>query len=251
MPARGRSVGNSRVYCHPFEAAWPKEAQILEEVPVTLCRRRGPALDLVLDRPRLSRSQFVFTEVKGRPAIFWQTQGAARRANPGARVPRRRVLTEITIAIDTREHYPYRLSGRSISTERMALAAGDYAVTRDGQLLAAVERKTLEDLATSLANGTLSFQMQRLAEIPVAAVVLEANYPDLFRQAAGTGPWLADILSRLQLRYREIPVVFAASRKFAEEWTYRYLVSALADSDDDEPQSGPRDAPLAKPDPSV
>lgn len=43
--------------------------------------------------------------------------------------------------------------------------------------------------------------------------------------------WLPDILARLQIRYREIPIVFADSRKFAEEWTYRFLATALADLD--------------------
>ena len=33
-----------------------------------------------------------------------------------------------------------------------------------------------------------------------------------------------------QVRYPEIQVVFADSRKFAEEWTYRFLAAALADS---------------------
>jgi hypothetical protein len=32
------------------------------------------------------------------------------------------------------------------------------------------------------------------------------------------------------VRYPEIPVVFADSRKFAEEWTYRFLAAALSDA---------------------
>jgi len=32
------------------------------------------------------------------------------------------------------------------------------------------------------------------------------------------------------VRYPEIPVVFADSRKFAEEWTYRFLAAALTDA---------------------
>src|SRR6266542_7119053 len=52
----------SRVYCHPFEEDWPEEPNVVEAVPVVFCRRRGAAIDLVLDRPRLARSQFVFTE---------------------------------------------------------------------------------------------------------------------------------------------------------------------------------------------
>lgn len=37
--------------------------------------------------------------------------------------------------------------------------------------------------------------------------------------------WLPDVLARLQVRYREIPIMFADSRKFAEEWTYRFLAN--------------------------
>src|SRR3990172_9052490 len=138
--------------------AWPREPEILERVAVKVCKRRGAAIDLVLDRPRLARSQFVFTEVRGRPAIFWQTQKAARAANPGARVPRRRALGEtFTISIDTRERYPYRFSGRDVQVERTALQAGDYAVLADGVVIATVERKTLENFTASLSDGTMAF----------------------------------------------------------------------------------------------
>jgi hypothetical protein len=64
-------------------------------------------IDLVLDRPRLARSQFVFTEIRGRPAIFWQTQKAARAANRVHAIPRAHAITEgFTILVDTREHVP-------------------------------------------------------------------------------------------------------------------------------------------------
>jgi hypothetical protein len=220
---------SSRLYCHPFEEAWPERAQILEEVPVTTCRRRGASIDLVVARPQNARSQFVFTQVRGRPAIFWQTQEAARAANPGARIPRARVLdAEPTIAIDTRERYPFRFAGKAVQTERAALAAGDYGIRAKGTLIAAVERKSLDNFATSVSDGTLAFQCQRLAELPAAAVVVEGRYSDLFRLVHASGAWLADMLVRLQLRYPEIQVVFADARKCAEDWTYRFPVSALA-----------------------
>jgi ERCC4 domain len=222
----------SRIYCHQFEEDWPTQAEILEQVPVTSCRRRGAAIDLVLDRPRLARSQFVFTEVRGRLAIFWQTQKTARTANPGGRVPRRRSLTEdFTILVDTRERYPFRFSDRDVTTERATLPAGDYAVrTQQGAVVAAVERKSLDNLAGTLSDGTLAFQMQRLAELPVAAVAVEARYSALFKLEHANGIWLADVLARLQVRYPEVQVVFADSRRFAEEWTYRFLAAALADA---------------------
>src|SRR5229473_8576256 len=37
------------------------------------------------------------------------------------------------------------------------------------------------------------------------------------------------MLGRLAVRYPEVPVIFAGSRKFAEEWTYRFLGDAVAD----------------------
>ncbi len=236
----------SRVYCSLVEEPWPEGLDVLEEVAVTLCRRRGPAIDLVLDRPRLARSQFIFTTARGRSAIFWQTQAAARRSNPGGRVPSGRVPAPIEIEIDTRERYPYRFSGRVATTTRAALAAGDYGVRADGVLAASVERKTLENFTSSLSDGTLAFQLQRLSQLPRAAVVVEAHYADLFRQPAGRAGWLADVLARLQVRYHEIPVVFADSRRFAEEWTWRFLVAAAGDSgfaagvdEHEEPPSSP------------
>jgi hypothetical protein len=222
------------VYCHRFEEDWPADAEIIEATPVASIRRRGAIIDLVLDRPRLSRSQFVFTETRGRPAIFWQTRKAAMAANPGARVPRARALAgDLPVAIDTRERYPYRFSGRHVTTQRAALPAGDYAILADGDPIASVERKTIENLASSLSDGTLAFQMQRLAEIPSGAVVVEGRYSALFRLEHASGAWLADMLARLQLRYPEVPIVFADSRRFAEEWTYRYLAAALAEAPTD------------------
>lgn len=219
----------ARIYCHLTEEAWDPGLELLEEAQVLLCRRRGAAIDLVLDRPQLARSQFIFTEARGRPAIFWQTQKVARTANPGARVPKGRTVDGIQIIVDTREKYGYKFTGRQVEIGRAALAAGDYAVEGRSGILAAVERKTLENLVACLSDGTLAFQMQRLAEVPCAAVVVEGNYPDVFRLHAARGAWLASMLARLAVRYPEVPVIFAGSRKFAEEWTHRFLTSAAED----------------------
>jgi hypothetical protein len=40
---------------------------------------------------------------------------------------------------------------------------------------------------------------------------------------------LADKLGRLGVRYPEVPIVFAGSRKFAEEWAYRFFAAAAGD----------------------
>lgn len=234
LKARDKWPVTGRVYCHELEELCPPELEVVEEVAVTVCKRRGPAIDLVLDRPRLYRSQFIFTEVRGRSAIFWQTQKAARNANPGGRVPRRRVagLEGMVIVVDTRERYAYRFAGRPVQTQNLALPAGDYAVKSGERIIAAVERKSMENFSTSLSDGTMSFQMQRLAAFPLSAIVVEGRYSALFKLEHVTGTWLVDVLARLQVRYPEVPVVFADSRKFAEEWTYRFLGTAFSDLSD-------------------
>jgi len=77
--------------------------------------------------------------------------------------------------------------------------------------------------------------MQRLAELPLAAVVVEGRYSALYKLEHVDGSWLADQLARLEVRYPEIHLVFADSRRFAEEWTYRFLTTALTDSSNPSP----------------
>jgi hypothetical protein len=92
LKARDTWPRATRIYCHAFEEGWPDNAEIVEETRVSSIRRRGPVIDLVLDRARLARSQLVFTETRGRPAIFWQTQKAAKgppTQAPGSRAPAR------------------------------------------------------------------------------------------------------------------------------------------------------------------
>ncbi len=181
------------------------------------------------DRSILARSSSSPPRVGGRPAVWWQTQKTVQAANPGARVPRGRAPGRLSIAVDTREKYGWRFAGRPVELERRLLPAGDYAAMADGTILGVVERKTLANLATSLSDGSLVFQLQRLGEASRAAIVVEASYPDLFRTQPGRGSWLADMLGRLAARYPEVPVVFAGSRRFAEEWTYRFFGALAAD----------------------
>lgn len=43
------------------------------------------------------------------------------------------------------------------------------------------------------------------------------------------GFWLADVLGRLAITYPEVLIVFAGSRRFAEEWAFRFLGVAIGD----------------------
>jgi ERCC4-type nuclease len=99
----------------------------------------------------------------------------------------------------------------------------------DGSLLASVERKALDDLAGSLSNGSLVFELSKLAELPRAALVVEDRYSRVLAHPFTPGGFLPDLLARVQVRYPEVPIVFCETRPLAEEWTYRYLGAALAE----------------------
>ncbi|MCU0482673.1 MAG: ERCC4 domain-containing protein, partial [Chloroflexi bacterium] len=211
----------ARVFCTRAEEGWPAEPDVVVDVAVVSCVRRGIAVDLVLDRPRENRSQLVFTTLaSGREAIFWQTRKVVAAARPGARIPGRRAsgIAELEIIEDTRERYPYRFSRQKARSVREALAAGDYGV-RDpaGRIVAVVERKSLADLAGGLSSGTIVFELARLAEAPRAAVVVEDRYSSLLKHPHAPSEFLPDMPARLQVRYPTVPIVFLETRLLAEE----------------------------------
>ena len=72
LRARDTWPGTAKVYCHRARDSWSEELEIVQEVDVKTCTRRGVAIDLVLVRGKENRSQFIFTRLKGgREAIFW------------------------------------------------------------------------------------------------------------------------------------------------------------------------------------
>ncbi len=232
LKARAPWPRTAKVYCHRADG-WPEDAEVLEEVPVRVCRRNGVAIDLVLNRAREHRSQLVFTTVQGgREAIFWQTARTAAQARPGIRVPRRRAAghdaDELEILVDTRERYPYRFAGKQARTTRRALPAGDYAVELDGELVATVERKSLPDLTGALVDGSIAFLLAELAALPRAAVAVEDRFSAVFKLEHVQPGFVAELLAAVQVRYPTVPILFLDSRQLAEEWTFRFLGAALA-----------------------
>ena len=226
----------SKLYCHRADG-WPEQPDIVDEAPVRSCERRGAAIDLVLDRARENRSQIIFTTIKGREGIFWQSPKTTRASRPTVRVPARRAsgLDEVAIAVDTRERYPFRFSSQKATTYRRALPAGDYGVEINGELVAVVERKSLADLAKTLVDGSLAYALAELATIERAALVIENRYSAIFKLEHAPAGFVADLLGALQVRYPQVPIVFADNRKLAEEWTFRYLGAALAQTRSPQP----------------
>lgn len=192
----------SKVYCHRA-VEWPADADVIERVPVRACVRRGAAIDLVLDRGRENRSQFVLTRIRGdREAVFWQTARTAKQARPNVALPGARAsrLAELEIVVDVRERYAYKFTKQQAITRRARLAVGDYGVVSDGELVASVERKTLADLVSTLTSGKLKFLLGELAVVSHGAVVVEDRYSSVFKLDRVRPAVVADGLAEVQVR---------------------------------------------------
>jgi hypothetical protein len=222
------------LYCHPVAThEWPDEPDIVEAVPLRSCVRRGAAIDIVADRFRENRSQIVFTNARGRQAVFWQSPRTRKQARPSVDLPTARAagIPRLEIVVDAHERYPYRFAGQHghrVVTTRRALPCGDYGILLEGGLVAAVERKSLPDLVTSLTSGRLRYALGELAALPRAAVVVEERYSLVYKQTRVRPALVADGIAECQVRWPSIPIAFCETRGLAEEWTYRYLAAAWA-----------------------
>lgn len=246
----------AKVYCHPA-SGWPDDVETLERVPVTSCVRRGAAIDLILDRGRENRSQFVFAKARGRDMIFWQTARTAKQARPNVTVPTQRASGHILeILVDSHERYPWRFADQQATTVRRALTAGDYGVESDGRLIASVERKSLQDLVGTLTGGKLRYLLAALADIPRSALVVEDRYSAVFKLDRVRPSVVLEGLAEAQVRFPEVPIVFCETRTLAQEWSYRFLGAALEHHLSEEPAARLTDAlppatPLEAPPPTT
>ena len=218
----------AKVYCHRADG-WPDDADIIERVPVRSCIRRGASIDLILDRGRENRSQFVFAMARGREVIFWQSARTAKQARPAVAVPTARASGRVLeIFVDSHERYPWTFSAQQATTRRHALPAGDYAVTLDGRLIATVERKSLADLVGTLTSGKLRYLMADLATVPRAALVIEDRWSSVFKLDRVRPSVVTEGLAEAQVRFPTVPIVFCETRQLAQEWAYRFLGAAIA-----------------------
>ncbi len=123
----------AKIYCHRCDE-WPDDTdlEVIERVPVTSCVRRGVAIDLVLDRGRENRSQFVFTKARGRDVVSGSRLGPASRR---VRTCRCRPLVPATTSWrswSTLGRYAWKFAQQQAVTVKRALSVGDYAVEADG-----------------------------------------------------------------------------------------------------------------------
>jgi ERCC4 domain len=246
----------AKVYCHRAPD-WPADPDIVERVDVRSCVRRGAAIDLILDRGRENRSQFVFTIARGREMIFWQSARTAKQARPNVTLPTARASGHrLEILVDVHERYPWTFAQQQATTVRRPLPAGDYAVDLGGQIIAAVERKSLADLSATMTGGRLRYLLAALAAVPRAVLVVEDRYSQVFKLDRVRPLVIADGLAEAQVRFPTVPIVFCETRPLAQEWAYRFLGAAVTHALDEFPaqlieQSLPSAGPVAQRQPTV
>ena len=142
-------------------------------------------------------------------------------------------LTEIPIepmrvVVDTREQSPWQFPPYLVSVRRGGLNAGDYAL--DGDDGFAVERKSLDDYAGSVADATrwerLQNEMERMAAAgyPSRVIIVEGTLDDLFlHRYYGAMPPLLILARTYKLIYNGVAVVFAGDARKAAGVAYGIL----------------------------
>lgn len=114
----------------------------------------------------------MFTQARGRNAMFWQSPKTRKTARPNVWLPTARPagLAGLQIVVDSHERVPVPVRQPAGGHCAAGPAAGDYGIVLAGRLVAAVKCKSLPDLVSSLTSGKLGYQ---LACLPRAAVVGE------------------------------------------------------------------------------
>jgi hypothetical protein len=215
------------LFCHQIPS-WPDEADIVDEVPIEACWRAGAAVHLVLRRRTNRRSLFVWTSKGDRTLVFWRSEATMRQPRPGIRVPLARAFGEsIAISIDVGERYPWRFTAPEVRTERRRLPVGDYALLRDDDVVAVIERKTTTDFATAAVGGQLGLVLAELGQVRHAALVIEGRLSDVLKTADRVKPgWLLNVVAALQVEHPRVSWMFAETRPLAEAWAHRWLAAA-------------------------
>lgn len=216
---------------------------LVEKVPIISINRYGKRMAVVLDRSAKKRCDFLFLKKRYRTRegeyeqIFWRTQNALNQRRAKVKLTLQG-SDALTIIIDHGERYAWKFPNCDTSVN--SLPAGDYALidSPSSNILAVIERKTFDDLVASL--GKLAVFHQKLGELaayPHSALVIEANYYDFLKptgQPYYSPSFMAKAIAELQVMHPGLTMIFAGSRKLANQWAIRFF-SAVRSHYDDKP----------------
>lgn len=206
----------------------------LEQVPVAHLSRVGRKLAVVLDRPLRKRCEFLVVHKPRADGtgdyeqVFFRTESGIRSHRSRTRLELRDTPAGVSIAIDTREKYPWRFPGATVV--RRTLAVGDYALLTDDRVSVVIERKSYDNLLGDIgAIQALHHHWADLARLDRAVVVVEAQYGDFLNERRLAGRWpashVARVLAELAALHPRLPIIYAGNRKQANLWAERYLAA--------------------------
>jgi len=136
-------------------------------------------------------------------------------------------MDKAVVVIDTRERTAYTFDQERTATVRCKLCAGDYSLAGFERMVA-VERKTLDDLVSTVIHARDRFrrELERLAQYEAACIVVEGNLRDVldrcYRSAAHPNAIVGNIVS-IVVRFG-IPVYFCSDREAANRFVEAYLL---------------------------
>ncbi|MGA1846003.1 ERCC4 domain-containing protein [Deferribacter abyssi] len=202
----------------------------IERVPVISLKRIGKRLVVVLDRAKNKRCDFLFLKKKYKTKdgeyeqIFWRTQRALKEKKPRVKLTTYH-SEKLNILIDVNEKYPWKFSDSS--TERVKLPVGDYALLKNNEILAVVERKTFDNMISEFSRlPVFHQQVAELSAYEYSALVIEANYSDFLKadKLKFYSPSFAvKAIAEIFALHPHLPIIFAGNRKLANEWAYRFF----------------------------
>lgn len=158
-------------------------------------------------------------DLQALPAAFF---GGKKPASVKGDVP-------LVVLVDSREQRPFTFDAPTlpaVEVQRATLKTGDYSL--EGlESLAAVERKSLDDLVGCLCRGRARFERElvRGASMARFMVVVESPWLDLARgkYRSRMNP-LSAVESVMALQARHCtPFIFAGSREAAQYLTFSWL----------------------------
>jgi len=203
----------------------------VERIPIIGYEVFGRRISITLDRPVRKRCEFLILDKPYRDRegsyeqIFFRTQASIEAHKSRSKVSLR-ADTDMTIVIDSGERYAWKFPGAE--TTKRKLRSGDYALIEGETILAAVERKSYDNLLGDIGKIVILHQsLRELAGYPTAAVVIEARYGDFMDPAHLKGRWPAGhccrVLGELQAMHPTLPFIFAGTRKEANIWTWSFF----------------------------
>ena len=222
----------TQIFCLRDETLDMESREVLETVPILSLRRYGKRLAVVLDRKKNKRCDFLFLKKRYKnkegeyEQIFWRTQQSLKELRKGYLLPAWKA-SDMTVYVDKEERYPWRFPGCQV--ERVSLPVGDYALGGKEGFVAVVERKSFENMLADI--GRLDALHQSLGELeayPYNALVIEASYPDFLdsrRLHHYTPSVVARAIADISALHPKLKVIFAHSRKGANEWCRRFFES--------------------------